>query len=1716
MADRLTSLMKISEVQYATGSPLLLEACALYQDSTTGQCIAQLKWRNLDPRPVKAVMIELDGYDAFNQKLEPVNFQYDGLMATQGSDFGSKVPVQIRSSKMVRYDTVLKAVSFSEGDIWRAEKVAVYTKLPESLDQTLEGDLLDQYKRDLSEMGIVAAAAHSTQTAMGLWQCGCGSWQLEGTPCLRCRATQDGLREASGARRLTQHLQAYKEEQERLRIEAERKAEEERIARQKAEEERKRKEEEERIRREQARLEAEKQAQLMKQQRNKKIGIAAACILAVAGAGCAAKFYFIPQNQYNSAVQMMNDGKYADASAAFSALGEFSDASERINEPYYHQAEELLKKGDYDAANQAFIQAGSFSNATERIGEPYYVQAEALLAAGNYVGASEAFKLAGNYADAADRVLEPYYIQAEALLAEGKIDEASEAFGALGDYRDSVSRRWAPYAEQAQAMLEAGNYDDAAAAYLALYERSNYTYKEAQANANECYYQKAATLEATGDTDAALTIYESIASYKDSKDKSRAIHMAKGNAALSTMNLAAARNEFAACGDMEEALTQLGLLDRYEASVKQQAVADYSAARSGFLALGNYLDALAQVDACNAAEYALAEQKLNNGEVNSAYALYMDLGEYGDSASKAKEISDAYAAAEVLLNAGDYDGAIEAFTALNDYQDSAEKVKFTNYQKACALFDAAAYDEAIAIFENLGDYQESTAKVREACFAKAESLMAAGDKKAAEAAYALIPDYDGVSEKLIALRTELGNEALENKDYASALAYYLNVPQTDDIKALEYQLAQTCYDDGCYEYATKAYELLGQYELSVSKLPVARYAWANQLFENTEYAAAAEQFTILGNSTDSAVRAKESLLQLGMQQMNAKDYDTAKGTFRAVSGYSNADDMVKECDYRAAADLMADGRYAEAETSFKSLNNYSDSETQRKECIYLQGCESAAKTDYASAEKFFASISDYKDSNDQKKSCIYKQADALNASGKYAEAEKRYAELGEYEDAPDKVIICIRAQADALFNIGDYAGAEVIYARIMDIDDNGIQYKECRLRQGKACINTKDYIGALSFVEGLDYANSETLTGQCYDALGYAARAEGNVEEAVRMYSKAIGYPGVQETLYDIAKDFASTNQNEKAIETFWACGDYEPARIMLGELAGLLKANGKNATALTAYYAFGDRASASAFAGTVNESAMRSELNGYTIFKEGLFSTEILYQHANAKIENNPEEAFNIFASIVDYKDVSGILQNDTRLTVVQNAKREEANTLVSQYKYQEALKIYSALQACGLPVETQINMCMLFDWMTTKTTTVTLGVYSQTSQHDSSPVTWEYLGIENGKALFISQKCLDAGTHVAGKRYYNSYGPDLNVEQWCSTKKSVMFPNGRSVCVTLAIPTQEILEKYKGSFTASPAKTEYANTQHRTGRYREEAYWTSTKKANPISDCDYFGYRNGYSETLLDFDCAYIRPIMYIDLSAESYRMLMEQASEFAMYNSSGEAFDIKAYLVDSASQNQTVVDGDVNTSEKASSHSFAGTYTGIGKGIGGDVTVTLSLNENGMVIDAKIDASNETSIIGGAAAGEIAARLSDINYPFEVDTVAGATFTSNAILDALEQIREQVGENQTGAVAGSSDIASAAASPSARTYTGTAVGMMGNVTVTVTLDDGGKIIDATIDASSETPGFGRDAADVITTQLLESVYPFEVDTFAGATITSNAIRDALSQIRTQIDAK
>ena len=75
---------------------------------------------------------------------------------------------------------------------------------------------------------------------------------------------------------------------------------------------------------------------------------------------------------------------------------------------------------------------------------------------------------------------------------------------------------------------------------------------------------------------------------------------------------------------------------------------------------------------------------------------------------------------------------------------------------------------------------------------------------------------------------------------------------------------------------------------------------------------------------------------------------------------------------------------------------------------------------------------------------------------------------------------------------------------------------------------------------------------------------------------------------------------------------------------------------------------------------------------------------------------------------------------------------------------------------------------------------------------------------------------------------------------------------------------------------------------------------------------------------------------------------------------------------------------------------------------------------------------------------------------------------------------------------------------TYSASAVGMGGDVTVTITVDES-SILDVVIDAPGETPGIGSVAAEQLAQQILER-QSWEIDAVSGASVTSNAVRRAI----------
>ena len=180
-------------------------------------------------------------------------------------------------------------------------------------------------------------------------------------------------------------------------------------------------------------------------------------------------------------------------------------------------------------------------------------------------------------------------------------------------------------------------------------------------------------------------------------------------------------------------------------------------------------------------------------------------------------------------------------------------------------------------------------------------------------------------------------------------------------------------------------------------------------------------------------------------------------------------------------------------------------------------------------------------------------------------------------------------------------------------------------------------------------------------------------------------------------------------------------------------------------------------------------------------------------------------------------------------------------------------------------------------------------------------------------------------------------------------------------------------------------------------------------------------------------------------------------------------------------------------SSANYTAGTYTATNKGFGGNITVTLTVSDK-KIETVEIIGEKETPELGGKAIETITQSINDGK---ELEVVSGATITSEAVINAYNNALSQAkGESEE---VSDKKVADGK-------WTTKAMGHVDWVHVTTQFKDGA-IVKCTTTAHEETMGIGNFAAARVPAQILEA-QSVEVDGVSGATVTTNAIKQAVKE--------
>lgn len=362
MAERFTRLFQLGNDLYLDGSPVIVCAGALLNDTVTGSMIAQIKYQNISEKKIVAAKVQLCAYDAMRAALdERIEYSYHNLDVSSGAYWGGDKAIILPDRASNSFEIIGFSVAFDDGTCWKSECVDTFISIPASpllVDELHDMALVEQYCIETTPKAKFVPMEYGS-----LWRCACGCIN-QGAVCTGCNTDKIVAFEKLNIPLLSEKMAG------RLEIEA--------------------------------RQKAEKQAKERKWMKNTAIILTIVAVMTVVGSVYG--FWIrpniiVPAKKYKEALTLYQNGEYKQAESRFAELGNYRDSEQYLQDIPYRIAEDLLEKGKYEAARNAFLELGDYRDSADRAKETAYLYAQTLQADGDYITARKWFEDAEPYND---------------------------------------------------------------------------------------------------------------------------------------------------------------------------------------------------------------------------------------------------------------------------------------------------------------------------------------------------------------------------------------------------------------------------------------------------------------------------------------------------------------------------------------------------------------------------------------------------------------------------------------------------------------------------------------------------------------------------------------------------------------------------------------------------------------------------------------------------------------------------------------------------------------------------------------------------------------------------------------------------------------------------------------------------------------------------------------------------------------------------------------------------------------------------------------------------------------------------------------------------------------------------------------------------------------------------------------------------------------------
>lgn len=191
--------------------PVDILKSAVYIDMLTNEAVFQVKFINVQDKKVKAVYIQVKGYDDFGTELENEEYSYLDLNISRGIEFGTSELKKLKNDTTRNLKIFINKIVFIDNSIWEKGNSKGYKRI--HLEK-MNMNIVHIAREKIKKCEPVSGDLFYPCKTENYWTCICGAYNKNSNKkCFKCKNEKNIVLNEFNKNKLIQDLDKFQEKQ---------------------------------------------------------------------------------------------------------------------------------------------------------------------------------------------------------------------------------------------------------------------------------------------------------------------------------------------------------------------------------------------------------------------------------------------------------------------------------------------------------------------------------------------------------------------------------------------------------------------------------------------------------------------------------------------------------------------------------------------------------------------------------------------------------------------------------------------------------------------------------------------------------------------------------------------------------------------------------------------------------------------------------------------------------------------------------------------------------------------------------------------------------------------------------------------------------------------------------------------------------------------------------------------------------------------------------------------------------------------------------------------------------------------------------------------------------------------------------------------------------------------------------------------------------------